>query len=219
VNVTLAVFIRADIFGKVLERAREADKLLYTRLTWNDPELLFRVIEERYEAYEASHEGAAGAELWSLYFCRTVKGIPTKDYLIAKILPRPRDMVYLVKAAVSKAVNRRHSMVKEEDILDAETEYSQYALKSILVENGVTLPELESILYEFAGTAAIVTEQEVRSTVLVTINSTSWKTTVSLRNVPLSQTLDCKQRFGAILQNQSSLLRLFGDQGYSRMTQ
>jgi len=166
VNVTLAVFIRADIFGKVLERAREADKLLYTRLTWNDPELLFRVIEERYEAYEASHEGAAGAELWSLYFCRTVKGIPTKDYLIAKILPRPRDMVYLVKAAVSKAVNRRHSMVKEEDILDAETEYSQYALKSILVENGVTLPELESILYEFAGTAAIVTEQELRSTVL-----------------------------------------------------
>jgi hypothetical protein len=33
-------------------------------------------------------------------------------------------------------------MIEQDDIEDAEPAYSQYAVKSILVENGVTLPEL-----------------------------------------------------------------------------
>ncbi len=163
VNLTLAVFMRADIFAKLLEKTREPDKVFYTRLSWDDPELLFRIIEER---YEASHPGSGGSELWDRYFCRSVGGLPTKEYLIKRILPRPRDIVYLVKAAVSNAVNRRHTTVEPADIQDAEPAYSQYAVKSILVENGVTLPELERILFEFAGSSAILTEQEVRSLVL-----------------------------------------------------
>jgi hypothetical protein len=57
-------------------------------------------------------------------------------------------------------------MTESADIEDAEPAYSQYAVKSILVENGVTLPELEKILFEFAGSKSILTEHEVRSLVL-----------------------------------------------------
>ena len=39
--------------------------------------------------------------------------------------------------------------------------YSHYALRSILVENGITIPELESILYEFVGKKAIVSQKEL----------------------------------------------------------
>lgn len=158
VNVSLAVFLRSDIFSSVAAAAREPDKLVYTRLTWDDPELLRRIIEERFVA--AHGHRLPGSEMWDRYFCATVDGRPTRQYMTDLILPRPRDVVYLTKAAVSLAVNRRHSRVEENDVLDGERQYSQYAVDSILVENGITLPELEAVLIEFAGSTPIVSEPE-----------------------------------------------------------
>jgi len=73
--------------------------------------------------------------------------------------------LYLVKAAVSFAVNRKHDRVEERDILDGEKQYSQYALDSILVENGITIPQLESVLFEFVGVRAVLTEESVKELV------------------------------------------------------
>jgi hypothetical protein len=69
--------------------------------------------------------------------------------------------VFFVKAAISTAVNRGQAFVREQDVIDAEKQYSQYALESILVENGVYVPNLERILYEFAGCRARVPESEL----------------------------------------------------------
>jgi hypothetical protein len=76
-----------------------------------------------------------------------VKGIPTKEYIISRTLtlPRPRDVVYFVKNAISRAVNQM-----------AEYEYSTFAMDAIMVENSITLPQLEAVLYEFAGCPVVV---------------------------------------------------------------
>jgi hypothetical protein len=66
-----------------------------------------------------------------------------------------------VKAAVSIAVNRKRDRVEEKDIFDGERMYSQYALDSILVENVETFPQLEALQFKFAGSASIVTEDEI----------------------------------------------------------
>jgi hypothetical protein len=159
VAVSVAIFIRSDIFSKIVDRAAEPDKLAYVRLKWEDSELLLRIIEAR---YEASHEpGTDPQTMWTTYFCPSVVGIPVKQYLAKTILPRPRDIVYLVKEAVSTAVNRNHSRVEEDDLLEAEKQYSHYAFDSILVENGISLPQLELLLYEFAGKRAHVTEDDI----------------------------------------------------------
>jgi hypothetical protein len=159
VNVTLAVFLRSDIFYEVMEVAREPDKIPYSRITWNDKELLLRVVEER---YIASHEGGTlASDLWDRYFCKTVRGIATKDYFVTQTLPRPRDVLFLVNAAVATAVNRGHTVVEEDDIFAAERQYSQYALESILVENGISVSSLEEIIYEFAGATAYLTHDQV----------------------------------------------------------
>lgn len=156
-----AVFLRSDIFERIAGAAREPDKLFYSRIRWEDPELLLRVIEER---YVASHgHDCDPSVVWSRYFCPTVRGLPTREYLTSRILKRPRDIVYFVKAAVSFAVNRKHDRVEERDVLDGEKEYSQYALDSILVENGITIPELESVLFEFVGSNAVVAEQDAKA--------------------------------------------------------
>jgi len=159
VNCTAAIFLRSDIFNKIIEIAHEPDKIAVTRLVWEDPEMLRQVIESRYLA--AHPEALNGTEIWSKYFCDKVKGIPTKEYITSRTLPRPRDVVYLVKSAISRAVNRGHGLVEEGDITMAEYEYSTFAMDSIMVENSITLPQLEAVLYEFAGCPVIVGEQKI----------------------------------------------------------
>ncbi|MDE3136774.1 MAG: hypothetical protein KGL59_09380 [Acidobacteriota bacterium] len=160
VNLNLVLFLRSDIFQRVLKAAREPDKILHSKLTWEDPEVLARVIEER---FVASHGGEVDpADLWRRYFCPTVNGVKTRDYLLSRALPRPRDLIYFVKAAMAGAVNRRHTLVEEGDVLGAEKQYSQYALEALAAENGIPVPGMERILYEFAGCRSVLTEPEVR---------------------------------------------------------
>lgn len=81
-------------------------------------------------------------------------------------LPRPRDLIFITKSAIGTALNRGHSRVEEEDILHAEKQYGQYALDSILVENGITVETLERVLYEFVGAAPFLTQHEINSCIL-----------------------------------------------------
>jgi hypothetical protein len=154
-----AIFLRSDIFNRITEAVDEPDKISHTRLAW-DQELLLRVIEER---YVASHGPSSDpANMWRKYFCSEVRGLPTRDYLASRILPRPRDIVYIVKAAVSFAVNRKRDRVEQKDILDGELQYSQYAWDSILVENSTMIPNLDRVLLEFVGGLSILTESVLR---------------------------------------------------------
>ena len=161
IQVNLAVFLRSDIFDLVRRVAREPDKIKFTRLTWSDGELLARVIEQRFAA--AQDSVIDPAHLWSRYFRDVVGGQVTKRYILGRILPRPRDLVYFVKAAIATAVNRGHGMVDADDVMEAERQYSQYAFASVVAENGVEPVSLENILYEFAGTDAIVSRGEVEA--------------------------------------------------------
>jgi len=158
-----AIFLRSDIFNRIIEAANEPDKISHTRLTWDDPELLLRIIEERYVASHGPESDPA--QMWRNYFCSEVNGLPTREYLVSRILPRPRDIVYIVKAAVSFAVNRKHDRVEPKDILDGEMQYSQYAWDSILVENNSDIPDLEKVLGEFFGGSSVLGESATRQRV------------------------------------------------------
>jgi hypothetical protein len=162
VNVSLAVFIRADIFYRVMSIARERDKIPYSKLVWTDAEQLIRVIEERMMSSRTSI--GSPRNIWERYFEKEVKGMPVKDYLLSRIMPRPRDLLYLMKSAITTAVNRKHTRITSEDILAAEKQYSQFAIDSILVENGISLQELETVIYEFVGYPSIVSIEQVNAT-------------------------------------------------------
>jgi len=152
VNLSLTIFLRSDIFFQIVKHARERDKISYSRIGWSDPELLLRVLEER---VLVSSGASNQDEVWSKYFCDDILGIPIKEYLINHIIPRPRDLIYLSRAALEHAINRRHTRVEEVDILEAQRKYSQYVLESLLVENSIQIGVLESFLYEFVGASEI----------------------------------------------------------------
>lgn len=147
VHVTLAVFLRADIFDEVRKHAREPDKITTLQVEWDDHELLARVIEDRYVAQQ---EGSSAEELWQNYFCESVSGQSTRDFLLWRSLPRPRDLVYLSNACVLNAINHKNQRIEEGDVLAAQEDYSRFAFDALRVE-GATSEELDEVLLQFAG--------------------------------------------------------------------
>jgi hypothetical protein len=158
-DVTMALFLRSDIFDQLSNASGEPDKLPVIRLGWDDPELLIRVIEERYVAFRG--EGSSPDSLWRDYFCATVNGISTRNYLTWRVLPRPRDLIQFANAILAVAVNRRHGRVEEGDVIAAEAQYSQFAHSVMGVENDLESGVLEEAVFNLAGAPAVLNGMEL----------------------------------------------------------
>ncbi|MBM7460272.1 P-loop ATPase, Sll1717 family [Rhodococcus coprophilus] len=161
-HVTLTVFIRTDIYDVIAAHAREPDKINPQTIQWSDEELLIRVLEERYEANRDSASARGAEGLWERVFCAEVHGLPTRDYLLWRALPRPRDLIYLGNAALTTAINRRHDRVLRQDFNYAEFQYSRFAVEALIVESEAQGFNLEELLFEFAGLDSTVTMSDLQ---------------------------------------------------------
>lgn len=150
INVTLVVFLREDIFSVMKKYAPEADKLQISKMIWDDPVLLLRVIEERMRHNDKE-------DVWKEYFCKEVSGISTKEYLVKHTLPKPRDLIILVSAALGNAINRNHTIIEENDIHDAEEKYSSFALQTLITELQVEYPDMKNFFWNLLGENRICT--------------------------------------------------------------
>jgi hypothetical protein len=151
VPVTLSIFIRSDILTRVRTVAREADKMPVATLEWNR-HLLRAVVEERYQA--GQERDVPDNEIWTRFFCSTVGSIDTPDFIAERVLPRPRDMLYYCKAAISAAVNARHGRVEIDDLATADQTYSSFAFEALMVEAESIVPtgmDFETLFFELAG--------------------------------------------------------------------
>jgi hypothetical protein len=144
VDLSTVVFIRSDIYEHVKRVAREPDKLPATAMKWDDEEVLLRVVDERFRA--ASQMPAE--ETWRRFFPADIDGIEPRKYVVSRILPRPRDVILLVKSAIGWAVNRGHATVTKGDFEKAEQEYSAYAIDSVKVENFSVASEFDNVLLQ-----------------------------------------------------------------------
>lgn len=164
IKITVAIFLRSDIYSYLRREAREPDKLPLSTISWRDKETLRSLVETRFLVSDL--QPSSTAELWDHYFTRAVLGEPTTQYLARVVLPRPRDVVFFCNAAVGRAIDRVHETVLEEDFEAARETYSQYAYEALLVENGVTIPEMEDALLSLIGSRAITTVSECKSRLL-----------------------------------------------------
>lgn len=156
----LTLFLRSDIFRYIVSNAREPDKLEVTRLKWDDKELLFRIIEERF--VELSSHRYNPSDLWEKFCVKDIDGMDIKDYIMNIIFPRPRDIIFFLKAAKDKAVSRGHERIERLDLMSAHAEYSAWIFKTIIVENGITLKQMEDFMYELMASNIVITKDEIR---------------------------------------------------------
>ena len=102
----------------------------------------------------------------SQFFPREVVGVPTSEFITRTILPRPRDIIHLVRSAINLAVNRGDSTVTADDFLQARERYSDFVLKSVLAEDDPRRGKLEKVLFEFAGAPKTTNVEDITSRLL-----------------------------------------------------
>jgi len=161
VNMSLVIFLRSDIFAHIQPLATEQDKLPLHRIVWNDDESLLRVLDQRLA--RALPTDVDLSDLWRELLPQEVVGLPTREFITLNTLPRPRDVIFLVKQAIAAAVNRGHKAVTPDDFLDARRSYSEFAFRSLLAEDDPNRGKLEAVLYEFAGAPKIMPQNEVQA--------------------------------------------------------
>ncbi|MEC3906727.1 hypothetical protein VOI54_06835 [Tamlana sp. 2201CG12-4] len=161
IDFHLTIFLRSDIFKQVISFAREPDKIEVSRLKWEDPEILFRIIEDRFVALSQGEYSTK--ELWDRFFEPKVEGVLTKDFIIKNIFPRPRDIIYFFKTCKDTAISRGHEIIMERDVIDSLKDYSSWVFKSVLVENGITYKQMEEFMYELMAGNRIVSKIEISS--------------------------------------------------------
>jgi hypothetical protein len=166
IKLVFTLFLRSDIHVAMIQFAKERDKLPVKRLLWEDHELLCRVVEQRFVSSGA--DVSRPEEIWEKYFAGSVRGTTVRDYLMRVILPRPRDLIYLVKASLQFAINRGHARIEEKDVLSGEMQYSRFALDSLIVEAAPRIRIIEDFLLDLVRGPDIVTEKAIQETVLAT---------------------------------------------------
>ena len=157
VRLTVSIFLRSDIYHYLRTEAREPDKLPLSTVKWDDPSTLLHLLETRYEA----RSRRPGTDVWARVFPPSVDGMSTRDFITSTVQPRPRDLVVLANAAIASAIDRGNTVITANDLITARKVYSDYAFDALLVENGVTIPELNDALYSLLGSPSVLTRSDI----------------------------------------------------------
>ena len=74
IKLTVAMFLRSDIYEYLRKEAREPDKLPLSTIAWRDPATLLTVIGARFNVSVGTN--SKSSDLWTKYFCPEVDTIP-----------------------------------------------------------------------------------------------------------------------------------------------
>ena len=158
VNAEITVLLRSDIFAAIRPLISEPDKLPLERLTWDNPGLLMRVLDER--LLHNAPNGANADELWAQVFPSEVSGMRPREYILRCTLPRPRDLIHFVTNTINIAKSAGQDKVLPQDMITARRKYSDWLYDAVLVEDDPRKGRLEAVLISFAGAQKRVSSEE-----------------------------------------------------------
>ena len=159
VNMSLTVFLRSDIFAVIRPSVAEQDKLPVQLMTWSDSGMLRRLVDMRL-AHRFSNTYTI-ADIWRRLFPSKVDGHSPWQFIQTTALPRPRDVVFLLREAIDGAINGGRNKVSPSDFLDARDKYSEYALRSILAEDDPKRSNLGAVVFEFSGSTTTLNRSQL----------------------------------------------------------
>ena len=102
VDTRVTVLLRSDIFAFVQPLIAEQDKLPIERVVWNDEGLLLRILNRRLLRNAPNH--MTESDIWQQLFPPEVAGVGPIDFIMRTTLPRPRDAIFLLRAAINNAL-------------------------------------------------------------------------------------------------------------------
>lgn len=162
IPTTGVIFIRNDVFEKLIESIPDRGKLSQILIDWSDHVLLLEVLRRRF--LTSGIEGSLSFEdIWHQICVSHINGQATADYLIERSLMRPRSLIEFVKFCRSHAVNLGHKRIEIEDIRQGEEIYSTKMVNDISYEIQDVLPTASDVLYEFIESPSEMSEDELNN--------------------------------------------------------
>ena len=157
------VFIRSEIYERLIYDTPDRGKDTAVLLDWNDIEV-FREIVRRRIALNTEMEEMNFEELWQIFFDSHIHGEETFSYILNHTLMRPRDVLRFLRECIDVAVNRGHGKVTEADILQAERAFSDDAFQELIFELGDLGSYFPNIPYTFIGSQVYLSRIQLHST-------------------------------------------------------
>jgi hypothetical protein len=137
------VFLRTDLW----ERIGFNDKNKFTQdtvtLDWNNEDLA-HVIDERIHKTAGVPEGLGWETIFTTEKMR--QGTSAQNYLLKRVMGRPRDIVAFAVFALEVAVAKGHDRIEKADIYDAEARYSEHILDELRDEISDHVDDMESVV-------------------------------------------------------------------------
>jgi hypothetical protein len=158
-SLRAVVFLRNDIYQHLILDPGDRGKENPVILDWNDPEALKEMLCKRIALSTVLDESFD--ELWRLFFASHVRGEESFSYILSRTLMRPRELLRFVRDCINVAVNRRHEQVTEDDILHAESSYSDDELVDLSLELKDVRPDFANAPYAFIGAQSTLLTSEV----------------------------------------------------------
>jgi len=152
------VFLRSDIYERLVEQTSDRGKYNLIKVDWSDPEQLRHLIRQR---VFSSTDAASHEAVWRA-FNPSMGGSDALGVMIESSLRRPRFLIDLCERALSFAVNRGHTTVSESDVEEGLRQMSLYLVSDFGYELRDVAGTPEDIFYLFIGQSDLLTEQELR---------------------------------------------------------
>ena len=153
-QLKVVMFLREDIFDVLAQADEDLPKRSFWRMEWTVPNLKHLVAARL--AMETDNEDEDDDTIWSAVFPETVDGIKSSEYILSRVLPRPRDVLGFCQAAIDQAQRNGHPAVSAQDIFDGERAFANAFGRSLAAEFRGLYPGLEEVLIEFAGAPAVM---------------------------------------------------------------
>ena len=148
------MFLREDIFDVLAQHDEDYPKRSFWRLEWTSPNLKHLVAARLAIGTDIQDED--DETIWSAVFPDSIQGLNSSDYILSRVLPRPRDVLGFCQAAIDQAQLNGHPSVSAQDVLDGEIKFANSLGKLLAAEFRGLYPSLEEVLFEFAGVPAVM---------------------------------------------------------------
>ncbi|HVV23636.1 MAG TPA: hypothetical protein VHF06_29635 [Pseudonocardiaceae bacterium] len=152
--VRCVAFLRADIYD-ALDFA-EADKFHSDeiRIDWSDAKLADLALTR-------ASVSLGRPVTWDEVFPARVEGTPTRQYLLSRVLPRPRDVIQYLNSCRDVASEHGRDSITEADVILATLRFSQWKLQDLGKEYRVRFPFLDRLFALFQNTGYVVLRDAV----------------------------------------------------------
>ncbi|MBP3044832.1 hypothetical protein KKR91_01420 [Arthrobacter jiangjiafuii] len=137
------VFLRTDLWERL--KFNDKNKFMQDTVTLDwDNEALAQVIEERIHKTADLPEGQG----WETIFTteRMRQGTSAQNYMLKRVMGRPRDVVAFAVFALEVAIANGHERIEKSDIYDAEARYSEHILDELRDEISEHVEDMEAVV-------------------------------------------------------------------------